>query len=105
MAIQSTMAELNRLREIIRVFSIAGFGDLFKHMGLEAAAERTGKIMGWKHADEIAHLEHPQRVRRVLEFLGPTFIKLGQILAIRLDLFGPWEAVDHEKRQYMVPYQ
>src|SRR2546425_13148059 len=103
MAIQSTMAELNRLREIIRVFSIAGFGDLFKHMGLEAAAERTGKIMGWKHADEIAHLEHPQRVRRVFEVLGPTFIKLGQILATRPDLFGPEWNIEFEKLQSQAP--
>ena len=57
MAIQSTMADLNRLREIIRVFSIAGFGDLFKHMGLEAVTEYTGKIMGWKYVDDIAHLD------------------------------------------------
>ena len=77
MAIQSIVADLNRLREIIRVFSIAGFGDLFKHMGLEAVAERIGKLMGWKYADEIAHLEHPQRIRRVFEVLGPTFVKLG----------------------------
>jgi len=103
MAIQSTMADLNRLREIIRVFSIAGFGDLFKHMGLEAAAERTGKIMGWKHADEIAHLEHPQRVRRVFEVLGPTFVKLGQILATRPDLFGPEWITEFEKLQWQAP--
>src|SRR5262249_56074989 len=88
-AILSTVADRNRLREIIRVFSIAGFGDLFKHMGLETATELTGKIMGWKHTDEIAHLEHPQRVRRVFEVLGPTFVKLGQILATRPDLFLP----------------
>src|SRR5439155_1375123 len=71
--------------------------------GLEAAAERTGKIMGWKHADEIAHLEHPQRVRRVLEFLGPTFIKLGQILATRPDLFGPEWLAEFEKLQWHAP--
>ena len=103
MAIQSTMAELNRLREIIRVFSIAGFGDLFKHMGLEAAAERTGKIMGWKYVDEIAHLERPQRVRRVFEVLGPTFVKVGQILATRPDLFGPEWITEFEKLQWQAP--
>ena len=103
MAFQSKIADLNRLHEIIRVFSIAGFGDLFKHMGLESAAERTGKIMGWKHADEIAHLEHPQRVRRVLEFLGPTFVKLGQILATRPDLFGPEWIAEFEKLQWQAP--
>lgn len=103
MAIQSTMADLNRLREIIRVFSIAGFGDLFKHMGLEAATEYTGKIMGWKHVDDIAHLEHPQRVRRVFEVLGPTFVKLGQILATRPDLLGPEWIAEFEKLQWQAP--
>src|SRR5262245_22772434 len=103
MAIQSTMADLNRLHEIIRVFSIAGFGDLLKHMRLEAATEYTGKIMGWKHVDDIAHLEHPQRVRRVFEVLGPTFVKLGQILATRPDLFGPEWITEFEKLQWQAP--
>jgi ubiquinone biosynthesis protein len=100
MAFHSKSADVNRLYEIIRIFSIAGFGDLFKHMGLEAAAERTGKIMGWKYADEIAHLEHPQRIRRVFEFLGQTFVKLGQILATRPDLFGPEWITEFEKLQW-----
>ena len=103
MALQSTIGDLNRLHEIIRVFSIAGFGDLFKHMGLEAATERTGKIMGWKYVDEIAHLERPQRVRRVFEVLGPTFVKVGQILATRPDLFGPEWITEFEKLQWQAP--
>ena len=103
MAIQSTMADLNRLREIIRVFTVAGFGDLFKHMGLEAVTEHTGKIMGWKYVDDIAHLDHPQRVRRVFEVLGPTFVKLGQILATRPDLLGPEWIAEFEKLQWQAP--
>src|SRR5215468_3672341 len=103
MAIQSTLADLNRLREIIRVFSIAGFGDLFKHMGLEAATEYTCKLMGWTHADDIAHLDHPQRIRRVFEVIGPNFVKLGQILATRPDLFGPEWITEFEKLQSQAP--
>ncbi len=103
MAFQSKIADLNRLHEIIRIFTIAGFGDIFKHMGLEGAAERTGKILGWKHADEIAHLDHPQRVRWILENLGPTFVKLGQILATRPDLFGPGWIAEFEKLQSQAP--
>ena len=60
--IQSKIADLSRLHEIIRAFSIAGFGDICKQMWLEATAERTGKIMGWKRAEEIAHLDRPQRL-------------------------------------------
>jgi ubiquinone biosynthesis protein len=97
------MADLSRLHEIIRVFSIAGYGDLFKQMGLEAAAEWTGKIMRWKYIDEIAHLERPQRVRRVFEVLGPTFVKVGQILATRPDLFGPEWITEFEKLQWQAP--
>src|SRR5262249_39431458 len=103
MAFQSPIADLNRLHEIIRVFTIAGFGDMFKQMGLEAAAERTGKFMGWKYAEEMAHRERPQRVRRVLEILGPTFVKLGQILATRPDLFGPEWISEFEKLQSQAP--
>src|SRR5215470_16072956 len=103
MGIEAKIADLNRLHEIIAVFTIAGFGDLFKQMGLEAAAERTGKILGWKYADEMAHLGRPQRVRRVLEILGPTFIKLGQILATRPDLFGPEWIAEFEKLQAQAP--
>jgi len=97
------IADLSRLQEIIWAFSLAGFGDIFKQMGLEDVAERTGKFMGWKHADEIAHLDRPQRVRRVFEVLGPTFTKLGQILATRPDLFGPEWIAEFEKLQWQAP--
>src|SRR5205807_10669428 len=99
MAFQSKIADLNRLHEIIWVFTIAGFGDIFKQMGLEAAVERTGRIMGGKYADEMAHLERPQRVRRVVEILVPTFVKLGQLLATRPDLSGPEWIAEFAKLQ------
>lgn len=35
---------------------------------------------------ELRELPFPQQLRRRLELLGPTFVKLGQILAIREDL-------------------
>src|SRR5262245_56267952 len=103
MAFELKIADLARLHEIIRVFTLAGFGDIFQQMGLEDAAERTGKILGWKHADEIAHLARPQRVRRVFEILGPTFVKLGQILATRPDLFGPEWIAEFERLQTQAP--
>ena len=50
MELRSKIADLNRLSVIVKAFGLAGFGDLFKRMGLEAAAESTGKILGWKYA-------------------------------------------------------
>jgi ubiquinone biosynthesis protein len=87
----------------VAVFTVAGFGHAFKQMGLEAAAERTGKILVCKHGEEMAHLDRPHRVRRVLEILGPTFIKLGQILAPRPDLFGQEWIAEFERLQAQAP--
>jgi ubiquinone biosynthesis protein len=101
--LSSTISDLGRLQEIIRVFTTVGFGDLFKQMGLEDLAERTGRFMGWKDAESVAHLERPQRVRWGLETLGATFVKLGQILATRPDLFGPEWIAEFEKLQTHAP--
>jgi len=103
MTMEARISDLGRLQKIIRVFTIVGFGDLFKQMGLEDLAERTGRFMGWKDAEDIAHLERPQRVRWAFETLGPTFIKLGQILATRPDLFGPEWIAEFEKLQAQAP--
>lgn len=103
LGVKTNIGNLGRLHEIITVFSKAGFGDLFKSMGLEDTAERAGKILNWEYAEDIAHLERPQRVRRIFEYLGPTFVKLGKILATRPDLFGPEWISEFEKLQSQAP--
>jgi ubiquinone biosynthesis protein len=104
MGLRSKIADLDRLRVIIRAFTIAGFGDFLKRMGMEEVTESTGHFLGWKYTDDVAHLDRPQRVRRLLEILGPTFVKLGQILATRPDLFGPEWISEFEKLQSQVPH-
>lgn len=81
--------DLGRLNEIASVLIRYGFGDMVRRMGMSNALERAGRVLQWKHAEELAHLEPPARMRRALEELGPTFIKLGQVLATRVDLFDP----------------
>jgi ubiquinone biosynthesis protein len=103
MGFGTKIADLGRLREITTVFSKAGFGDIFKSMGLEDTALRAGQILKWKEAEDIACFERPQRVRRVFEILGPTFVKLGQILATRPDIFGPEWISEFEKLQSQAP--
>jgi ubiquinone biosynthesis protein len=44
-------------------------------------------------------LDSPERVRRALEELGSTFVKLGQILSTRVDLFPPEWIAEFEKLQ------
>ena len=81
--------DLGRLYEIASVLIRYGFGGLVRRIGLENALERAGRVLRWHDAKEFAHLPPPARARRALEELGPTFIKLGQVLATRVDLFEP----------------
>jgi len=95
--------DLSRLHVIASVLIRYGFGDLVRRMGMANALERAGRALMWKHADEYAHMEPPVRVRRALEELGPTFVKLGQVLASRVDLFAPEWIAEFGKLQDSAP--
>jgi ubiquinone biosynthesis protein len=81
--------DLGRLHEIAGVFIRHGLGDAVRRLGLADTLAQTGHVLHWEHADELARLEPPVQLRRALEELGPTFVKLGQVMAGRADLFGP----------------
>ena len=78
--------ELPRLREISSILIRYGLGDLVRRAGVPTLLERTGQVLQWAQASEVAHLEPQQRARLALEQLGPTFVKLGQMLSTREDL-------------------
>ena len=81
--------DLSRLREISSVLIRHGLGDLVRRTGLASALERAGQILHWGEAGKSAEIEPQERFRRSLEELGPTFVKLGQILSTRPDLLSP----------------
>ena len=101
----SVVRDLSRLHEIASILIKYGWGDFVRVLGIGTVLERAGRILHWhttKHND-IADLEPAIRVRLALEELGPTFVKLGQLLATRVDLMPPAWIVELEKLQSHVP--
>jgi ubiquinone biosynthesis protein len=83
------MRELPRLHEITSVLIRHGLGDFVQRIGIAGVLESAGRILRWGEAGDSVKLDPPQRIRMALEELGPAFIKLGQVMATRVDLFPP----------------
>ncbi len=99
----SAARDLGRLQQITSILIRYGFGGLVRRLGMASAVERAGKAVHWKQAAELAQLQTPARVRQAMEEMGPTFVKLGQILATRVDLLPPEWISEFEKLQDRAP--
>ncbi|MBC7106535.1 MAG: AarF/ABC1/UbiB kinase family protein, partial [Firmicutes bacterium] len=77
---------LKRFREIANVMVRHGFGYAVHELGLGDLVSLPRRLVTGR--EEPAHTRGA-RLRRALEELGPTFIKLGQVLATRSDLLAP----------------
>jgi ubiquinone biosynthesis protein len=94
-AILDTVRDLGRLREIAGVLARHGFDELLQRTGL------SGLVPGKRSEDPEPKLS--VRIRLVLEELGPTFIKLGQVLSTRADLLPADVVTELKQLQDNVP--
>ena len=84
--IQSTIRNTRRFAEILSVLIRHGFGGFVGETGLDRLLEKGRSLIGRGTDGDVERLSLNVRLRMVLEELGPTFIKLGQILSTRPDL-------------------
>lgn len=49
-------------------------------------AERLNEILGILKKHDVMHGFTPEKLRLILEDLGPTYIKMGQIMSMREDM-------------------
>ncbi len=96
-AINKTYRHLNRYQQILRVLFKYGFTDLVDHLHIDHYLETGLKMINRQPKEQLERLSRPVRLRMALEELGPTFIKLGQLLSTRPD-FIPSEYLDELAR-------
>ena len=90
---------LKRWREIILILRRYGLADWLSRLRLDM-------IRDWikdDHGVPLASYSREARVRMALTDLGPTFIKLGQVLSLRPDLVGSAQAAELQLLQANVP--
>jgi len=93
---RTKLRHANRFRQIINAFIRNGFGFFVQKIGL---MNEVPKLRKWRVKEEKRIKSTEERVRILLEELGPTFVKLGQIASTRNDVF-PQRLIDElEKLQ------
>src|SRR5262245_58285153 len=98
LSINSTLRNLKRYAEIVRVLTKHGFGDVVQVTRLDRLIERgVSLVSAGRLAPEFERLPRQVRLRKAMEDLGPTFIKMGQVLATRPDLI-PQDWADEFKK-------
>ena len=98
-----TYRNLNRYRQILAILFKYGFGDLLERLKIEQYIEVGLQLISRNKRDRLAKLSRAERVRMAFEELGPTYVKLGQILSTRPDLVPVDFTREFSKLQDEVP--
>ncbi len=93
------ISNIKRLRQIVNSFAKHGLGHLIKLTGLNTYISVGKRLLSIKESEKQVQYTTPQRMVMVFEELGPTFIKLGQILSTRKDQLPPEYINEFEKLQ------
>ncbi|MBZ4686562.1 MAG: ubiquinone biosynthesis protein [Clostridia bacterium] len=101
MRIRKRYKHFKRYRQVANILARHGFRYLIDQLGIS-------EILSYRHRlkneeEKIEHLSRATRLRLALSEMGPTFVKLGQILSTRADLVPKDVILELEKLQDEVP--
>ncbi len=102
--VKRTYQNIQRLKDIANVLIKHGFGSLVDQLNLQRYISLGKRMIPFKKY-ELEREVHtvPERLRLAFEELGPTFIKMGQVLSSRPDLVPQDFAEEFRKLQDAVP--
>jgi len=104
MQIGQAVKNVQRLRQVLGVLAKYGFADVVQRMNLGRFLPQRFALFAEGTGDKTT----PERIRLSFEELGPTFIKLGQLLSTRPDLLPEAYIEEFQKLQdnvQAVPYE
>jgi ubiquinone biosynthesis protein len=92
---------LKRYHQIVTVLARHGFGSILVSLQINRYLPLPPRVL--KQTARPRSLTPAEHFRIALEELGPTFVKLGQILSTRPDLFPPQYILELSKLRDQVP--
>ncbi len=103
--IDRTYRNIRRYRQIVSVFIKYGFGGLLEQLDLDYYLALSKSLITFQRIkrEDLIRFSKAERMRLALEELGPTFIKLGQLLSTRPDLIPGDILTELRKLQDKVP--
>ncbi|MCW5908035.1 MAG: AarF/ABC1/UbiB kinase family protein [Chitinophagales bacterium] len=103
MILNTTFRNINRTREILGILVKYGFEDFIANSTLRNLVTESMRIKWLRDDKPVMDTTRWERVRMAAEELGPTFIKLAQILSNRPDIIPEELVKEFEKLQDRVP--
>ncbi len=103
MFFQKTIVNIGRIKKLIEVLIKYGFEDIVVNTGLSRIFTYRRSKDSLEPEEQRFHQTRWERIRLIMEELGPTYIKLGQMLSNRPDLVPEPLIKELEKLQDRVP--
>lgn len=103
MALNNTFRNINRTREILGILIKYGFEDFIANSTLRNLVTESMRLKWLRDDKPVMSYTRWERVRMAAEELGPTFIKLAQILSNRPDIIPEELVKQFEMLQDRVP--